>query len=344
MATRKEKVNAGLFLLIGVLLISLTIAVVAGLNLRQPGVPYTIRISKSVGGLREGSVVRYLGVPVGRVTDVDFPKSGGEVVLVAIEITKASTPIRAGTYATLASNFLTGETSIELLGGSDDGARLLPESIINWRPTTLMRLEDSLPGVLDELKKVVVDVHELFGSYNQTRIAKLIDDVDAAVLELHARIEPMARDVQDVKERLALSSESIADSAAGLRRDVTASVDSGVTSLKAASKSIEGVTAKLSTVGDHLIEGTAGIEELVKSLRAAAARLDDALGGTDALVGDNRDELRRTIAALRQSSRELAALLAELKRDPSELIFSDKEPERTREAVADKPVRHGGGP
>jgi ABC-type transporter Mla subunit MlaD len=219
MATRKEKVNAGLFLLIGVLLISLTIAVVAGLNLRQPGVPYTIRISKSVGGLREGSVVRYLGVPVGRVKDVDFPKNGGEVVLVEIEITKASTPIRAGTYATLASNFLTGETSIELLGGSDDGARLLPESIINWRPTTLMRLEDSLPGVLDELKKVVIDVHELFGSDNQTRIAKLIDDVDAAVLELHSRIEPMARDVQDVKERLALSSESIADSAAGLRRE-----------------------------------------------------------------------------------------------------------------------------
>ena len=78
MATRKEKVNAGLFLLIGVLLISLTIAVVAGLNLRQPGVPYSIRISKSVGGLREGSVVRCLGVPVGRVRDVDFPKGGGE--------------------------------------------------------------------------------------------------------------------------------------------------------------------------------------------------------------------------------------------------------------------------
>jgi hypothetical protein len=75
MATRKEKVNAGLFLLIGVLLISATIAVVAGLNLRQPGVPYTIRISKSVGGLREGSVVRYIGVPVGRVTDVDYPKN-----------------------------------------------------------------------------------------------------------------------------------------------------------------------------------------------------------------------------------------------------------------------------
>ncbi len=305
MATRKEKVNAGLFLLIGLLLISATVAIVAGINLRQPGVPYTIRVSKSVGGLREGSIVRYLGVPVGRVVDVDFPRQGGEVVNVAIEITKASTPIRAGTYATLASNFLTGETTIELLGGTEDGSRLLPDSIITWRPTTLMRLEDSLPSVLEELRKVVADVHELFGPANQSRIAKLVDDVDAAVVELHQRIDPMARDVHDVKERLAQSGESIAESAAGLRRDVTASVESGVTSLKAASKSIEVVTAKLSTVGDHLTKGTEGLDELVASLRSAAARLDDALGGTDALVGDNRDELRRSLGALRQSSREL---------------------------------------
>ena len=344
MATRKEKVNAGLFLLIGVLLISATIAVVAGLNLRQPGVPYLIRISKSVGGLREGSIVRYLGVPVGRVIDVDFPKDGIEVVNVAIEITKSSTPIRAGTYATLASNFLTGETTIELLGGSDVGSRLLPESVITWRPTTLMRLEDSLPSVLDELRKVVADVHELLGSENQTRIAKLVDDLDATVLDLKGRFDPMAHDVHDVSERLSKSGEGIAEAAAGLRHDVTASVDSGVTSLKAASKSIEGVTAKLSVVGDRLVKGTEGLDALVASLRGALARLDDTLGGTDVLVGDNRDELRRTIGALRQSSRELEALLSGLKRDPSSLIFSSPTPERTREAVADKPARHGGGP
>src|SRR5262245_38699242 len=323
MATRKEKVNAGLFLLIGLLLISATIAVVAGLNLRRPGVPYSIRISKSVGGLREGSIVRYLGVPVGRVVDVDFPKEGGEVVNVDIEITKASTPIRAETYATLASNFLTGETTIELLGGSEEGSRLLPQSIITWRPTTLMRLEDSLPSVLDELRKVVADVHELLSPDNRSRIAKLVDDVDAAVVAVHERIDPMANDLHDVTERLGKSGESIADSAGGLRRDVTASVESGVASLKAASKSIEGVTAKLSTVGDQMIKGTAGFDELVASLRGAAERLDDALGGTDALVGDNRDELRRTIGALRRSSRELEALLAEIKHDPSLLIFSE---------------------
>jgi hypothetical protein len=199
-----------------------------------------------------------------------------------------------------------------------------------------MRLEDSLPSVLDELKKVVADVHELLGSENQTRIAKLVDELDATVLDLKGRFDPMAHDVHDVSERLSKSGEGIAEAAAGLRHDVTASVDSGVASLKAASKSIEGVTAKLSIVGDRLVQGTEGIDALVASLRGALARLDDTLGGTDVMVGDNRDVLRRTIGALRQSSRELEALLSGLKRDPSSLIFPGAGADAR--GVADKPV------
>src|SRR6185436_8365784 len=108
MATRKEKVDAGLFLLIGVLLLAATIAIVAGVNLQHQGDAYLIKIPKSVGGLREGSVVKYLGVNVGRVKTVDFPAEDVESVNVLLEITRPSTPIRAGTFAMLSSNFLTG--------------------------------------------------------------------------------------------------------------------------------------------------------------------------------------------------------------------------------------------
>lgn len=340
MASRKEKVNAGLFLLIGVLLLSATIALVAGLNLDRPGDRYSIRISKSVGGLREGSIVKYLGVPVGRVRDVDFPKDDVASVNVEIEITKPSTPIHAGTYATLASNFLTGETTIELLGGSNDEPRLRPGSIVTWKPTTLMRLEDSLPGVLDELKKVVNNVNELFGAANQSRVAKLVDDLDSAVLAVEGKVDPLARDVRELKERLAAAGDRIADEAGGLRADVNAQLGSGVADMKAASRSVEAVTAKLAGVADNLGKGTAGIEALVASLQRAIVHLDQTLGGADTLVDDNRDELRRTLAALHQSSTELEELLTTLRRDPSTLLFADPPPERVREEGP--PGRKGG--
>src|SRR2546427_734555 len=134
MATRKEKVNAGLFLLIGILLIGATVAIVLRVKLERSGDVYLVKIPKSVGGLREGSIVKYLGVHVGRVKDVDFPIEDVTSVRVLLEITRPSTPIRTGTYATLASNFLTGETTIDLQGGAADQPRLVPGSLVQWRP------------------------------------------------------------------------------------------------------------------------------------------------------------------------------------------------------------------
>lgn len=332
MATRKEKVNAGLFLLIGILLLGSTIALVAGLNLRAPGEPYSIRISKSVGGLREGSTVRYLGVPVGRVRSVDFPRDDVETVNVAVEITKPSTPIRTGTYATLASNFLTGETSIELLGGGNEDPPLGPGAIINWRPTSLMRMEDALPGVLDQLKRITADVHDLLGEANRARITKLVDDLDATVVSFQQRVDSVARDMGEMKTSLASAGDRIAAEAGGLRRDVTASIGSGVADLKSASRSIEGVSGRLTVAADNLAKGSEGIEPLVASLREASARLERVLGGADALVEDNRDELRRTLASVRESSSALEQLLSTVRNDPSELLFSSPAKERERES------------
>jgi phospholipid/cholesterol/gamma-HCH transport system substrate-binding protein len=341
-ATRKEKVNAGLFLLIGILLLGGTIALVAGLNLRTPGEPYSIRISKSVGGLREGSTVRYLGVPVGRVRSVDFPRDDVETVNVAVEITKPSTPIRTGTYATLASNFLTGETSIELLGGGNDDPPLGPGAIINWRPTSLMRMEDALPGVLDELKKITADVHDLVGEANRSRLLKVIDDLDATVVAVRERVDAAARDLSEMKASLASAGDRIADEAAGLRRDVTASIGSGVADLKSASRSIEGVSGRLTTAADNLAKGTDGLDQLLASLKESSARLERVLGGADALVEDNRDELRQTLASVRQSSRALEELLSSVRNDPSQLLFSRPPPERERESGSSR-GRSGGG-
>jgi phospholipid/cholesterol/gamma-HCH transport system substrate-binding protein len=340
-ATRKEKVNAGLFLLIGILLLSGTVTVVAGVNLHRPGEPYSIRIGKSVGGLREGSVVRYLGVPVGRVRVVDFPPDDVEAVNVEIEITKRSTPIRTGTYATLAGNFLTGETTIELLGGNNDEQRLLPASIITFRPTTLMRLEDTLPGVLDGLTHVVSDVHALFGPANQARIAKTVDDLDLAVVELRRAMDPITRDLSAMKTQLGSAGDRIADEAGALRRDVTASVASGVENLNGASASVSKVSARLTTVADNLAKATAGADGLFASVQGAADRLDRLLASADALIGDNRDEARRTLAGLRESARELEELLVTVRRDPSTLLFSNPPPERKREEGA-APSREAG--
>ena len=61
MATRQEKVSAGLFLLTGVLLLSALVALIAGLRLRGAQKEYLIRFTESVGRLTRGATVSYYG-------------------------------------------------------------------------------------------------------------------------------------------------------------------------------------------------------------------------------------------------------------------------------------------
>lgn len=330
MATRKEKVNAGLFLLIGVLLITGTIAIVAGVSLQRTGDLYGIKIAKSVGGLHPGSGVRYLGVPVGRVQKVGFTPDDVTAVTVMIEIDEPTTPITAGTFAMLTSNFLTGETAIDLQGGGNDAQRLPPGSLLRWQPTTFMRLEDSLPGVLDELKHVVSNLNSLLGPENRERISKLVDDTDALAKDVRSEVEPLAQQMRQLKTELAGAADRIAVAAGGLRTDVTASVASGVSDLKAASKSIEAVTAKLTKVVEKLDDGTTGVPEIVASLQKITGRLDRLVQSTNGMVDDNREGLRRTLGQFESSARELARLLEQLGRNPSDLIFSAPAKEHVR--------------
>ena len=344
MATRKEKVDAGLFLLIGVLLFGGTIAVVAGLNLERSGDVYLIKIPKSVGALREGSIVKYLGVNVGRVKSVEFPAEDVESVRVSVEITRASTPIKSGTFATLTSNFLTGETSIELQGGANDEARLLAGSLIPWRPSTFMRLEDSLPGVLDELRHVVARLGDLLDAENRERVARMIDDFDALAVDLRGQVGPLGEEVRALRQSLADAGDRIAAAAVGLRADVDASLGSGIADLKSAARSVEGAASRLSEVTGRIDEGAQGLPALVASIRRVAERLDRVLASTDTMVDENRDGLRRTLARFESSAREFEELLDRLERDPSDLLFASPPDERERGARSGGKPAKGGGP
>ncbi len=332
MASRKEKVNAGLFVLIGVLLLAATLGIVAGLTLERAGDSYLIKIPKSVGALREGSAVKYLGVMVGRVKEVDFPSDDLESVRVLVEITRPSTPMRESTFATLSSNFLTGETSIELQGGANDDKRLMPGSILAWRPTTLMRLEDSLPSVLDELKRAVANLNELLGPKNQERVAQLVDDTGALAREARASLEPLVNEAHAIRVALATASERIADSTAGLRTEVTASVRSGVADLKDAAKSIDAVAKRLEAIVASLGPAAEEVPETMTALRETSQRMAALVAAVDGLVADNREGTRAAVTAIAQAAAALASLLEQLDENPSELIFSDPPDEHVRGA------------
>lgn len=107
--------------------------------------PYTIATPLKVSGLNIQAAVRYKGIKVGKVTDIDFDTKVPGQLLLNLDIV-SDTPITQSTYATLGYQGVTGIAYIEL---DDDGSK--PAAIV--KDARLGALIPLRPGLLQEVEK-----------------------------------------------------------------------------------------------------------------------------------------------------------------------------------------------
>lgn len=112
---------------------------------RVERVPYELATSQAIPGLNPQAAVRYRGLDVGKVSDIDFdPKVTGQI-LVSLSI-DPDAPITSTTFATLGYQGVTGIAFIQL----DDEATGSPRLATSARKPTRIPLR---PGLFDQLEK-----------------------------------------------------------------------------------------------------------------------------------------------------------------------------------------------
>jgi phospholipid/cholesterol/gamma-HCH transport system substrate-binding protein len=107
--------------------------------------PYLIATTQSIPGLNPQASVRYRGLEVGKVDEIDFdPKLAGQI-LIHLSIDPA-TPITKTTYATLGYQGVTGIAYIQL----DDDSTGSPALATSKQNPSRIPLQ---PGLFDQLEK-----------------------------------------------------------------------------------------------------------------------------------------------------------------------------------------------
>ncbi|MFG0320207.1 MAG: MlaD family protein, partial [Planctomycetota bacterium JB042] len=163
MATKKEKVWAGLFLVGAVALMVGAVAFIQGLGRAEP-VPFDIHFPprSSVAGLAVGNKVRFKGVPIGKVGEIRLADEGYAVA--TIEIAPGEVRhLDAGVRAVLTFDGITGSKSIDLK--QIDPAAAVDQALADerWAGRALLAEAGVLDTLLDEGPAVIDDVQGLLG-------------------------------------------------------------------------------------------------------------------------------------------------------------------------------------
>jgi len=300
MYERTNYLAVGIFILIGAVALLAVGFWVSGVGQSVPLSRYTIIFERDVNGLSTGSPVRYMGVDVGQVTMIQLFHAEDTAIEVRIEIA-ASTPVDSGTYARLGYQGITGVAFINLAEEPGEQEQLAVTAghdypVIPTRDVGIAALLNSAPEVLTQVNNILGDISALLNENNLSAAAQILDNVEVFTAVL-----------AEQRRALAALPDRINDSLDQLQKTLALAAEfteEAKPELLVAMQNLRQATDKLVDVSGR-VDGW-----LVKNDAAINSFLAGGVGQTAALVSNTREAMR-----------ELEKLGAELRNNPSRVIY-----------------------
>ncbi|MGD2128355.1 MAG: MlaD family protein [Lysobacterales bacterium] len=289
----------GLFVSVAIAVLVAFVLWLTGRSGNEDLTRYSLLFHRDVSGLAMGAPVKYMGVDIGSVVSMQLERNQGMRVRVDIDVL-SSTPVDQGTYASIALQGITGVAVINLASepGRHGPLETLPGQdypVIPVKDVGLSAVLSSAPEIMNKLDSLLAKAGALLGEDNQQSVNASLENVREITAALAGDRESLAALPRDLNATLA----EIQATAADLRTMLAQTQPNLQATLVNLNHSSENLAALTDSINEMLSRHDADIEQFMR----------DGLGQAPELVQDAR-----------QSLRELEKLVAELRRDPSQLI------------------------
>ena len=182
METQANYVAVGAFVLACVIGLVVTIMWLAGVQYSQEYAYYQASFKGSVTGLGKGTVTRYNGIEVGRITDLQFDPNDPQRVIVTMQM-QPNLNIREDSVASIESLGFTGASFVEIAGGTAKSPLLVAHEdqhypVIRTKQSTFAELQQSAPQVIAKLNVTASRLNDLLSDNNRNAIARVLANLD----------------------------------------------------------------------------------------------------------------------------------------------------------------------
>lgn len=242
---------------------------------------YELYFQGSVSGLNEGSPVRFLGVNVGRVTQVRVDPERRDRVQVIAEI-ETSAPINGRTLASLSLQGVTGLLFIDLEQdkAADISDTLAPGQqypVIRSKSSDFDKLLSALPTLAGHADEMIGKLNTALSDQNVQAFTDTITNIKAASARLSKTMQGVDELVFQLRatavevQAMSASVRGISDSAAPDIKEILAKARNATESFAATSKQLDRFIAENEKgVTRFTDQGLPEFERLLREARDAA--------------------------------------------------------------------------
>ena len=283
METKANYVAVGAFVLACVIGLVVTILWLAGIQYSQEYAYYQAYFKGPVTGLGKGTITRYNGIEVGRLTDLVFDPHDPRQVIVTMQV-QPNLNIREDSVASIDSQGLTGGAFVEITGGTPKSPLLVAKEgqrypVIRTKQSTFAQLQQSVPEVVQKLSVAASRLNDLLNDNNRRSITHILASLDETT-------QVIARRSADIDATIAHANQAMSN-LDGASRDLKPAIEQVDLTLRKYGKVADDADAFIN--GD----GLAQLSDLIgesRRLVSNLSQLSDQLNRTPTklLFGDRR--------------------------------------------------------
>ncbi len=289
-----DKVNytlVGAFVLaLGTALIVAVLWLAHGIDTKKKYEPYQSIFAESVAGLSVAAPVKYLGVDVGKVSEIAIDPDSSRKVRVKFLIERG-TPIKEDTQAVLKSQGLTGIAYVELSAGSPGSPPLVsngdgPVPTIVSMPSLSARLEDVLTSGIANFEKTSANLNAVLNDENRTAFKQILLDTATLAHALSGQQAAMTNAIADTAktaQNAARASDQLGPVIARVRTSAEAigrMADEVSRTSARANRTVDAATDAIDQIGTGALPQverlTTEFDDLARSMRALSEQMQRA--------------------------------------------------------------------
>ena len=254
---------------------------------------YEMSTSETVSGLQPQAVVRFRGVPVGKVELIGFDNKVKGNVLIRISIDRGA-PVTKSVFATVASQGVTGLGFIQLDDNGESTDRLVPNDDdpprIPLKPGGLEKLLKQSEVIFDQVEQASTKLNQMLAEDNQKRLVVALDSMGQA-----------ANNVSSLSTTLtSILNAQLGPDKVNIPRLVK-NLDTAVVSLQDTSTKAGAAISEIGITAKRLNEKGGPLDKLSEGGTALAAGVETFSAATLPKLGAVADETASTMRQLRRT-------------------------------------------
>lgn len=299
--SRAQRARLGVFVIAGIILLAIFTAIPLGLKLTDKFNSYIAFFEgESLSGLEQGAVVKFSGVPIGKVEKITYLPDNLSKVKVEMKI-QQDFPMKVDMVATTGAMGITGLKYVEITGGKNESQRLKPGSEI---PTKVSMIS----SITGKAESIVAKVELLLNHLNMITEPDSLNSIKTILNNTAAITEDVRGFVSDTRPGIAnITSSSIS---------IVNKVDSIATDIQALTSSFQS-----SITADKLAGTFAIVDSTAKSLKMLSENLS-------MMILQSREDFTIGMQNIREATESANQLMKVLSENPSLLLKGESQRER----------------